>query len=232
MFVYRTDVLSELELSLSRERFAKYLGAMGSDREKAARLYTWNTAISAAFYGPLQSLEVGLRNAMHRQLSAAYGPNWFDIPAAGLDERTVAHVQRARDDLQRKKHAANAPDIVAALSFGFWISLLERGGRIQAVGGGKADYEKTLWRPALRGAFPHAQNLTRRQAQIRLNALRHLRNRIAHHEPIFPRNLQDDLADISQVLGWISPHKQAWMQAHCRIGGLLTQPPDDPHIRF
>ena len=43
----------------------------------------------------------------------------------------------------------------------------------------------TLWRPALRRVFPHRTPLTRIQAYQPLNALRKLRNRIAHHEPIF-----------------------------------------------
>ena len=36
-------------------------------------LYAWNTAVSAAFYGPLQGLEVALRNAMHRRLAERLG---------------------------------------------------------------------------------------------------------------------------------------------------------------
>ena len=62
-----------------------YLRATGGDREKALHLYTWNTALSAAFYGPLQGLEVALRNALHRQLTERYGAEWYDNPAAGLD---------------------------------------------------------------------------------------------------------------------------------------------------
>ena len=43
---------------------------------------------------------------------------------------------------------------VARLSFGFWVSLVGAGGRID-LDGGRACYEMTLWRPALRRAFPH-----------------------------------------------------------------------------
>ena len=48
------DTLTDLEASFSPERMSTYLGAVQGDREKALHLYTWNTAISAAFYGPLQ----------------------------------------------------------------------------------------------------------------------------------------------------------------------------------
>ena len=43
--------------------------------------------------------------------------------------------------------------LVATLPFGFWVALLGAGGRIERAGP-KADYEKTLWRPALRGVSP------------------------------------------------------------------------------
>src|SRR4051812_36645942 len=73
-----TPVLDALQASLSPERFATYLAAANGERAEALRLYTWNTALSAAFYGPLQGLEVAVRNAMHRELSVRYGPAWYD----------------------------------------------------------------------------------------------------------------------------------------------------------
>jgi hypothetical protein len=78
VFPFNDAVLDALVASLSPERIATYVAATGGDRERAVRLYTWNTAVSAAFYGPLQGLEVALRNAMHRELVAGYGPGWYD----------------------------------------------------------------------------------------------------------------------------------------------------------
>ena len=73
-----------------------YLRAVQGDREKALHLYTWNTAISAAFYGPLQGLEVALRNAMHRQLAGRYGAAWYNNPAAGLDTGCLVRIADAK----------------------------------------------------------------------------------------------------------------------------------------
>ena len=78
------DLLDGLEAAFSLERLGTYLRAAQGDRKKALRLYTWNTALCAAFYGPLQGLEVALRNATHRQLAVCYGEEWYDNPAAGL----------------------------------------------------------------------------------------------------------------------------------------------------
>ena len=179
-FSYTNEILDELEASLSPERLRPYLRATLGDRQEAVRLHVRNTALSAAFYGPLQGLEVTLRNALHRQLVKRYGPAWYDNPRTALDRGAVERVRAARSEQGRPRHGAHSL-IVATLSFGFWISLLGPGGRTAT--GRKANYEMTLWRPALRAAFAHRAPLTRRQVHRPLNDLRALRNRIAHHEP-------------------------------------------------
>ena len=131
--------------------------------------------------------EVALRNAIHRRLAERYGEAWYDNPDAGLDRGAVERIASARMVSARDGHDEGPPRIVAALSFGFWVSLLGPGGRVAA--GRKANYEMTLWRPALRGAFVHCARLTRKEAHRPLNSLRTLRNRIAHHEPVFARDL-------------------------------------------
>ena len=105
--------------------------------------------------------------------------------------------------LERAGHGDDPPRVVAALSFGFWVSLLGPGGRIGA--GRKANYAMTPWRPALRGPFAHRATLTRKEAHRPLNALRTLRNRFAHHEPVFARDLARDHERIVEVLGWSAP---------------------------
>ena len=214
------DLLDGLDAAFSPERMGTYLQAAQGDREQALRLYTWNTAISAAFYGPLQALEIALRNAMHRELTVCYGEEWYDNPAAGLDRWARERIADARLTAQRTGHTATPSRVVATLAFGFWVALLSTGGRIERAGP-KADYEKTLWRPALRGAFPHRATLTRRQAHKQLDALRALRNRCAHHEPVFARPLREDHDRILEVTGWISPHVRAWIERHSRVSRLL-----------
>ncbi len=227
-FSYTGSLLAEFESLPSPARLSPYIRDVGGDRDRAMRLYTWNTAISAAFYGLLQGLEVALRNAMHRRLAERYETAWYDNPDSGLDQGAIRRVANARTAL---KGGANGPsEVAAALSFGFWVSLLGPGGRLES--GNKADYEKALWRPALRGAFPHRRSLTRKQAYMPLNDLRYLRNRIAHHEPIFMRNLDEEYERILDVTGWISPAKREWIAYHGRIPGLPAVGPDADGIRF
>lgn len=230
-FSYTEEILGELEASLSPERLGTYLATTKGDRAQAARLYTWNTAVSAAFYGSLQGLEVALRNAMHVQLAAQYGLAWYDNRPAGLDRDGLERIARAKARVRGYTYAVEAPCVGASLSFGFWVSLLGPGGRI-GDSGRKADYERTLWRPALRRAFPHRNPLTRKQVHSPLSSLRTLRNRIAHHEPIFARNLTRDYQWILDVTSWISPGTRVWIEHHSRVTGLLAVPWDAAEVRF
>ena len=149
------DLLDDLvEVSLSPERLSTSIAAAGGERERALQLYTRNTQLSAAFYGPLQGLEIALRNALHRQLTRLYGAAWYNNPAAGLDLGGLERIATAKTEIERAGQAATPSRLVAALSFGFWVSLVGAGGRIDPDGS-RATYEMTLWRPALRGAFPH-----------------------------------------------------------------------------
>lgn len=231
-YAYSADALNELEATLSADRFATYLGAAGGDREQAARLYTWNTAVSAGFYGPLQALEVAVRNSMHAQLSVAYGAAWYDNAVTGLDNGANKRIAQAKSELQRSRYPVDPPHVIAGLSLGFWVSMLGRGGHMDAARSRRANYEMTLWRPALRRAFPHAKSLNRTGAHTPLDYLRTFRNRIAHHEPIFQRHLQQDYQNILDVMGWVCPHKKAWMEAHCRVPELLILPSNDPSVKF
>lgn len=177
-FCYTDRILDDLEVYLSRERLVTYLEVTGEDRERAVRFHVWNTAVSTAFYGSLQILEVALRKVMNRRLGESYGAAWYDDGRAGFDRGALERILRSKIELARDGHGQDPHRVVAALAFGFWVSLL-------GPEGTRADYEMTLWRPALRGTFPHRARLTRRQAHRPLNALRTLRNRIAHHELIF-----------------------------------------------
>ena len=224
-FCYTDEILDDLEVFLSRERLGTYLEAAQGNREEAVRLHVWNTAVSAAFYGPLQVLEVALRNAMNRRLGEKYGAAWYDNGRAGFSNGALERILRAKIEFARDGHGDDPHRVVAALSFGFWVSLLGRGGR-------GTDYERTLWRPALRDAFPHCARLTRRQAHGPLNALRTLRNRIAHHEPIFSRNLVEEHESILEISEWISPATRAWIEHHSRVPAVLNAAGGAGDIRF
>ena len=227
------EVLAELESTLSPERLSTYLRAVPDrDKEQAVRLYIWNVALSSAFYGVLQGLEVTLRNAMHNRLSESYGPAWYENPRTGLDDGGMRRVESLKTHLEQSGRKPVTPArMVAGLSFGFWVSLLGNGGRIAELNR-RANYEMTLWRPALRNAFPHVRSLTRKRAHAALDQLRILRNRIAHHEPVFSRDHMEDYQLILEVTGWISPPTREWLDRHNRVEAIPDAPRNSTELAF
>ena len=163
------ETLTELERTISPERFSAYLKEADGNRKKAICLYVWNTSISAAFYGPLQSLEIALRNAMHDRLSEIYGADWYDNPAINFNEKHLEQLERVKSDPRQKEHEAVPSRLIATLSFGFWVFLLS------------SNYDESLWRSTLYKAFPHARAIRRKQTHKLLVKLLTIRNQIAHH---------------------------------------------------
>jgi hypothetical protein len=217
-FFYSQSVIKALERALSSERLSTYLAAAGGDQAAALRLHVWNTRISAALYGPLQALEIIIRNAFHRELSVAYGPAWYDNTRLPLTPAARARVADAKEAVRRAGRPLDPGRIVAELSFGFWERLLTHGPP------GRLNYEMALWRPALHRAFPNSR---RRRADVHkpLPGLRDLRNRIAHHEPIFSRDLAADYQTILDVISWMCTDTQAWVVHHSNVPTVLTGRP-------
>ena len=85
---------------------------------------------------------------MHSELSWKYGSNWFDNARTGLNtgaQRRIREVKKAGKPIEPS-------NVVAALSFGFWLPLTDSGDKLNS--GCQASYENKLWRPALCPAFP------------------------------------------------------------------------------
>ncbi|MEU8085727.1 hypothetical protein AB0B57_19195 [Micromonospora sp. NPDC049101] len=181
------DWISE---ALSDARFAPYLEECGGDIATGWRLYTWSIGVSAAFYPLLHFVEITLRNALHRELSARFGcVDWWSV--APINEHGQQLVKQAREKLFGRRSPQNADDLVAKLTFGFWVSLVSQ------------TYDRTLWVPALYRAFPHYRG--RRDAlHAELKEVLRLRNRVMHHEPIHRRDLKADHAKIYRLFGHMS----------------------------
>jgi len=215
-FAYDGPTISALEICLSADRMSSYLVASGGDRRQALALYTYNTALSAGLYGPLQVLEVALRNAFHARLSTGFGAAWHDdatfqaINPRDLPER----IAEAKQNLVNLGKAIDTPHIVAQLSFGFWVSLAGKGP--------KGAYITGLWIPHLRAAFPHVAAIGRKDLHRRLERLRRLRNRIAHHEPIFSLDAIEYYESILELCSWIDPRIPGWIEHHSRVRAIVA----------
>lgn len=172
---------------LAKNRFAAYLGAT-QDQVAALDLYVWDRDLSSAFFSDIAIIEVAMRHAMHRELVADLGPLW-DTLSERWDTRTQRKLSEARSRLGNRL----TPDrLVAELMFGFWLGLLDEGGRATPFGSAKRVKYEELWRSTLHRAFPGANPAARRagvrasrswvHGQVAMVAA--LRNRVAHHEPL------------------------------------------------
>lgn len=200
---------------LSLPRFAPYLTKTHGDLDAAVRLYWWNVKVSAAFYTPLHCLELTLRNAMHEQLKIGFDRQdwWAVTPLHPNGQRMV--VAAIGNVAARRGRDYKADDIVAELSFGFWVSLLSRG----------AGYDRTLWVPVLHRAFPYYRG-NRAPLHENFVTMQRLRNRIMHHEPIHHRDLRADHAKVYRLLGYISPIAARQLQGFDRVGDVLRHKDD------
>nr|WP_067047978.1 Abi family protein [Streptomyces sp. FXJ1.172]WEP00181.1 Abi family protein [Streptomyces sp. FXJ1.172] len=202
--------------AISAERFQPFLYNSGGDQERALRLYAWDSEVARALQSPLRDLEVALRNRVHRQLGGRYGqPDWWNERRAEPNWYGRQEIQAAEEKLARRRGTYQACDVVAQLSFGFWISLLGKGGR-----GG--NYEMKYWNPSLRHLFREHRG-GREALHGRFDRMRTLRNRIAHQERIFQRRLDEDFRTAVALLRYLSPPMAERHEKHSQVPRVLAR---------
>lgn len=206
---------------LSEARLARYLDRYRGDRKLALRLYTWNLAVSSAFWGPIGVLEVVVRNATHQQLVDRTGRgDWWNDTRLHLCRNEADSISSAVSTLIRRGTPSPTSDqVVAATSFGLWTGLTGAGIARDPL----LSYETTLWQPRLQHAFPYRGDRRRKYIHARLDDVRVLRNRIAHHEPIYRSPLQQLHDDILEIAEMIHPDARAYIQEHSRAQELIDQ---------
>ena len=213
--------LQDLPGVISAPRFATYLQAMGNNRKNALELYEWNLDVSSAFIVPLQVCEVAVRNGIAEAIEAVHGANW---PRANGFIRSLPrpkkkfHYNPAYDLQICDRNLPTTGKIIAELKFAFWENIFTVG------------QDGRIWNAHFRTFFPGApvtQTIPncRAQAYNDLQHIRKLRNRIAHHEPIFTRNLADDYQRIHDMIAWRSPTAAAWMDGKQTVMTLIAQKP-------
>lgn len=196
-------------------------GAPDPTSTQALELYAWNALVSGALLMPLHVCEVVVRNAVSEALEARYGANWpwssgFELslpnPAVGYNPR--------RDLQSARKGVATTGKVIPELKFVFWQKLFT------------ARYDKRLWDNYLPALLPNigvGAALTVAQARQRvyddLEQIRKLRNRIAHHEPIITRNLQNDFQRIDELVQFRCHDTAGWMRNNQQALTLIAARP-------
>ena len=210
---------------LTAARLASYLEAADGDVQSAISLYDWNTRVGASLHEDLGRLEVVFRNAIDKAL-AGYGKSqrwptaWYhrrQLFSGRHGEQAWANIERARRRSRRKDQEVQVK-VIAELNFGFWRYLCMEA------------YLTSLWVPAIAAAFPRHPNAgdprrVRADVENRMQHLHFLRNRIAHHEPIHLRDLNQDLAELLDLTGWICADCRAWVETASRTPAVIGNRP-------
>jgi hypothetical protein len=210
-------------LSLTRmSTFETAAGITGNDDPRALALYAWNARVSAALLAPLHICEVVVRNAASEAVEQVYGPRWpwqIGFEQSLPSPRTGYNPQR---DLQNvRSRVPTTGKVIPELKFVFWQKLFT------------SRHDQRLWNTYLRQVLPNVAP-TKTVAQLRegvyndLEQIRTLRNRIAHHEPVFARNLQDDLGKIVALIEYRANETAKWMMANQQASAILLEPRTGP----
>ena len=206
--------------SLSVARLSTFEAAtvsVGDESLAALELYAWNARLSASLLAPLHICEVVIRNAVSDALASVYGTNW---PWSAVFERSLSNPPvgySPRKDLQNsRKGAVTTGKVIPELKFVFW----------QRVFTGRHDVR--LWNTHLRRVLPNLDS-AKSVGQLRqdiyqdIEQIRSLRNRIAHHEPIFKRDLSNDVQKLVTLVEFKCPLTAGWMMCNQQATAILSE---------
>jgi hypothetical protein len=190
---------------------------VGIESLEAVDLYAWNARVSAALLAPLHICEIVVRNAVSDALEAVYGANWpwspvfeYSLPAPRLGYSSRADLSNSRFGV------ATTGKVIPELKLVFWQKMFTR------------RHDLRLWDGNLRRVMPNldpAKPISQLRLDIydSLEQIRFLRNRIAHHEPIFQRNLTSDFLKIGALVEFRCKVTSAWMMRNQEASAILEE---------
>lgn len=185
---------------------------------RALDLYKWNSDLAAAFSFPLHLAEVSLRNGVSEAIEEVFGQSWHTSGAfvISLGRRRQGY-DPASNLQQTARRAASSGIVIADLNFAFWQEMFT------------SRHDNAIWNPHLATYFPNCPHanvqIMRGYAFNEIDKVRKFRNRIAHHEPIFARNLVDDLDRVRSIIQWRSQDAVDWLNQHETVSALLANRP-------
>jgi hypothetical protein len=232
---------------LSRDRLDGFRDGTGDSDKILVGRYVLNAAIAEALHPLLHALEVILRNRLNESAAALYPvdpdspaeyhhyPSWLDATQGPIAHFHRKHVDEAKakvaKDLRRRygpgvasaRRMRTPGRLVAALPFSFWVYLFD-----QEYSGTRAS-PGSLWPELLPQVFPHARGVALSEIRNRLRRLLVVRNRVMHHERIYPysdgRGLSWDpgrvRVEILELLSWMSPRARAMVEHFDRVPEVM-----------
>lgn len=210
-----------IEQVLSPSRFSTYRNAVitakGSDCPRTALdLYEWNADLSGQLLFPLHIYEVVLRNTISDAISQRYGPDW---PINTVFQNSLPNKEKAAL-LSLITPYQGLGKTLPELKLYWFESMLTR------------RHDGRIWKPYIHSVFPNAGGdavitaaTLRSQLNTQCRTIRKLRNRIAHHEPIFNQPmLANILPYIQAAVGFRCATTLFWLNKREQVSPLLLRP--------
>lgn len=191
----------ELKHCMSDPRLERYRRPAEASNLETLTNYCWNMALADSLHCSLSTVEIMLRNAIHRTLSAYFRQDdWYERDDL-LEENQRIDRDQAMHNIATRGKDMTPERVISKLTFGFWVTLLS------------GTYNERFWRPDLTNppnlkiAFPHSPaKIRRNDIQAKYYRANNLRNLAFHHEPIFDlRTLEEDYRRTNEGIGWIDP---------------------------
>ena len=207
---------------ISSSRISTYENATGGKKPEslaALNMYAWNADVSGALLIPLHICEVAIRNAVAEAIENVYGELW---PWSVGFERSLPNPSRVfspkRDLINTRENQPTTGKVIPELKFAFWQSIFT------------SRHDQRFWNLYLTELFPNMDTSKstkdrRKLIYDELEQIRRLRNRIAHHEPIFTRNLSDDYQKILSLVSYRCNTTATWLDEHQRATEIIEKKP-------
>lgn len=225
-----SSVLTSIRAALSSSRLETYEKAMQGCSDHHAMntmlLYKWNADISGDLLFPLQIGEVVIRNAISDALVCVYGHDWHLSKGFEQSLPDPSYGYSPRKDLQQaRKGAKSLGQVIPELKFVFWQKMFTK------------RYDDRIWQAHLHQVMPNlAKDKTlevlRGEIYAYLEAIRLLRNRIAHHEPIFNRDILENYHKIITLVRCRCLITAEWLDNNQGVTNrMISKPPVCTHVK-
>ena len=170
-------------------------------------LFILISEISAALWVNIIAFETTLRDFTSEKLQKIYGVfDWWLVPNL-LSRSDLKDINYAIKRLNGRQLPNSNENIVANLSFSFWVELLSK------------RYHQKIWMKLVK-FFP-AYPGRREDFYNKAREIRNLRNVIAHHGPILRRDLFRDHAYLHELTALLDPELANEVKRKSRVLDLL-----------
>jgi hypothetical protein len=170
-------------------------------------LFILISEISAALWVHIIAFETTLRDFTSEKLQKIYGVfDWWLVPNL-LSRSDLKDIDYAIKRLNGRQLPISNENVVANLSFSFWVELLSK------------RYHQKIWMKLVK-FFP-AYPGRREDFYNKAREIRNLRNVIAHHGPILRRDLFRDHAYLHELTALLDPELANEVKRKSRVLDLL-----------